>query len=85
MFWEGKEAKMKTSCADIHYAMVRPWKDRESALELVPKNRRRKDWNEAVDLAEEMVLLRPGSQKNGERESIALHLSTLSLSLSLSR
>ena len=57
MFWEGKETKMKTSCADVHYTLVRPWRDREAAEALVPKNKRRKDWNDAVDLAEEMVLL----------------------------
>ena len=60
LFWEGKETNMKTSCADIHYTNVRPWTDRETAQELVPKNKRRKDWNESVDLAEEMVILGPG-------------------------
>lgn len=59
MFWEGKEKKMKTSLADVHFSLVRPWEDREKAQELVPKNRRRKDWNESIDLAEEMVLLTP--------------------------
>jgi len=59
MFWEGKERKMKTSLADVHFSLVRPWEDREKAQELVPKNRRRKDWNDSIDLAEEMVLLTP--------------------------
>lgn len=59
MFWEGKETKMKTSFADVHYTFVKRWEDREFAEGLVPKNRRRKDWNDAVDLAEEMVLLTP--------------------------
>lgn len=70
MFWEGKEMKMKTSCADVHYTMVRQWTDRESAHELVQKNRRRKDWNESVDLAEDMVLLTPGSQGRGSTDGL---------------
>ena len=61
MFWEGRESKMRTSFADVHYAMIRPWTDRDLAESLVPKNRRRKDWNDAIDLAEEMVLLTQGS------------------------
>ena len=60
MFWEGKEAKMKTSFADIHYTLIRPWTDRDAAEDIVPKNRRRRDWNDAIDLAEEMVLLTQG-------------------------
>ena len=70
MFWEGKEKKMKTSLADVHFSLVRPWEDREKAQELVPKNRRRKDWNESIDLAEEMVLLTPGRLV---RQLIGLH------------
>ena len=61
MFWEGKESNMKTSRADIPLHLIRPWIDRETAYELVPKNRRRKDWNESIDLAEDMGLLAAGS------------------------
>ena len=61
VFWEGRKSKMRTSTADIPHAMIRPWTDRDSAESLILKNRRRKDWNDSIDLAEKMVHLTQGS------------------------